>query len=39
MAEAILDFIAGVIGEGPILRRLRELLKKLREKGREIIKR
>jgi len=32
MSEPVLDAIARVIGEGPLLRRLRELIRRIRER-------
>jgi len=32
MSTPVLDKIAGVIGEGPILRRLREIVRRIRER-------
>ena len=32
MSTPLLDRVAGVIGEGPLLRRLRELVRRIRER-------
>jgi len=37
MSTPLLDAVTGVVGQGPILRRLRELIRKVRERVREII--
>jgi hypothetical protein len=34
MPEPVLDRVAAVIGEGPILRRIRELVRRIRERLR-----
>jgi hypothetical protein len=32
MAEAVLDMISRVVGEGPIIRRVRDAIRKVRER-------
>jgi len=32
MAEAVLDMISRVVGEGPIIRRVREVIRRVRER-------